>query len=95
MARTLGISEARRLLPQLVDEVARDGGRIDITRRGEPVVSIVRATHAASAKRSADDAHALPDALRAELACDPDDLPAVIRELRHRVGRPRKTRSRR
>jgi len=42
--RIMGISEARRLLPQIVTRVANEGGRVDITRRGAPMVAIVRAS---------------------------------------------------
>jgi prevent-host-death family protein len=85
MARTLSISEARRLLPQLVDEVSRDGGRVDITRRGKPTVSILRTAEVERTRRGAE----IPSALRVEFSFDPADLVDVIRELRSRIGHAR------
>jgi hypothetical protein len=39
---TAASAEARRLLPRLVDRIAREGGRVDVTGRGVPTVSVVR-----------------------------------------------------
>lgn len=85
MTKTVNISEARRLLPRIVEEVARDGGRVDITRRGEPMVSIVRSADLET-KAEAHPAGGLPPALRVEFICDPGELVSVIHELRARVG---------
>jgi prevent-host-death family protein len=87
VSKTISLSEARRLLPRLVDDVARDGGRIDITRRGEPMVSIVRSADLEPSP--AEHARSMPDALQVELVCDPAGLVDEIRDLRSRVGRPR------
>ena len=99
MTKTVNISEARRLLPRIVEEVAREGGRVDITRRGEPMVSIVRSSDLET-KTDATPTGVIPPALRVEFNCDPGELVSVIRELRARVGfareapKPRTRRSR-
>ena len=86
--KTMGITEARRLLPQIVAAVAREGGRVDITHRGEPRVSVVR-TEDLDRSAKTDDASLVPDALRVELNVTPDKLVERIHELRSRFGRPR------
>ncbi len=84
----MGVSEARRLLPHIVRTIADEGGRVDVTVRGEPRVSIVRATDAATVapSRSTRRGH---DALRVEFAVPPGTLVEVVRALRARIGRPR------
>ena len=87
MARNIGISEARRLLPSIVETIAREGGRIDITHRGEPRVSIVRTEdleHATHEDRSF--VLAPPDGFRVELNVPAADLVEVVRELRSRTA---------
>ncbi|MCC7535144.1 MAG: type II toxin-antitoxin system Phd/YefM family antitoxin [Deltaproteobacteria bacterium] len=86
MSRTIGVSEARRLLPRLVESVARDGGRVDITRRGQPSVSIVRT---ADLQRRAGAAPGVAPSLAVELRCTPDELLDAIRQLRADAGHPR------
>ena len=39
--RSLSLSEARRTLPTLADEVAEHGEEIVVTRRGKPVLRLV------------------------------------------------------
>ena len=86
--RTMGVSEARRLLPRIVRTIADEGGRVDVTMRGEPRVSIVRTSEFTRSMR--DDARsAVGDALRVEFAVPPDTLVDVVRALRARVARPR------
>jgi prevent-host-death family protein len=85
--RSLGVSEARRRLPHLVAEIAADGGRVDVTRRGRPLVTIVR-TSDLEAPRA--DARAIPAALAVDLLVPSETLVDVIRALRSRVGRPRR-----
>lgn len=75
------MSEARRRLPHLVQRVEREGGRVDITRRGEPVASIVRFRQPPARDKSS------RSALRVELAFDAKELPEIVRDLRRRVGR--------
>jgi DNA-binding response OmpR family regulator len=84
--RVLPVSEARRLLPKLVEQIAREGGRVDVTRRGQPAVTIMRTSDVAvrQAARSS-----RPAALGVELLVPEQDLVDVIRELRSRTGQPR------
>ena len=83
--RTLGVSEARRLLPQIVERIAEAGGRVDITRRGQVTVSIVRTADLKGRTRSAvaaqDDSYP-PAALRMELLVEADALDDAIRSGR-------------
>jgi prevent-host-death family protein len=85
MAKSISVSEARRLLPSIIDAVSKDGGRVDITRRGVPVASIVRTSELAGEgprfRQSSD--------LALDFGFDPAELVDVVRELRSRVGRPR------
>ena len=87
--RSMGVSEARRLLPQLVRTIADEGGRIDVTLRGEPRVSIVR-TEDVAGGRTRRRKTSLPEAARVEFLFPSEDLIDVIRDLRSRVGRPRR-----
>jgi hypothetical protein len=89
VTRRIGISEARRLLPALVKTIARDGGRIDITYRGEPRVSLLRISDIKGAKTARLKPRDLPAELRVQLSIPADDLADAIRELRGRQGRPR------
>jgi hypothetical protein len=82
MGRRLSVSEARRLLPEIVEGVARNGGRVDITRRGEASVSIVR-TSDLDAEPGTD------GALRVLFNFAPGDLIEVVRDLRSSIGKPR------
>ena len=86
--RRIGISEARRLLPELIKTIGADGGRIDITYRGEPRVSLLRISDV-KGKRGLSRAKGLPTALRVELLIPKEKLVDAIRELRGRQGRPR------
>jgi hypothetical protein len=88
--RRIGISEARRLLPDLVKTIGKDGGRVDITYRGEPRVSLLRVSDVkGSRKASRSGARSLPAELQVELSMPAGDLVEAIRELRGRQGRPR------
>ena len=90
--RTIGITEARRLLPSLVESVARDGGQVDITHRGKPLVSLVRTSDIPGRAR----ATSLGDAaLKVEMECSPDELFDAIRALRATTGSPRSLPARR
>ena len=86
MTRRISISEARRLLPQLVREVAADGGRVDITYRGKPQVSLLRVSDVKGSREAT--ASKLRDALEVELPDGPDALLVAIREVR-RANVPR------
>jgi hypothetical protein len=84
----MGVSEARRLLPRLVRTIATEGGRVDVTLRGRPQVSIVRTADMVG--KGAGGHRASPsDALRVEFVIPPRALVDAIRGLRRRVGRPR------
>jgi hypothetical protein len=85
--RTMGVSEARRLLPGLVESIASSGGRVDITRRGEPKVSLVR-TSDLERPRAPEDLTS-SSRLDVEFSFPPEELVEVVRELRSRLGRPR------
>ncbi|MBN1612454.1 MAG: type II toxin-antitoxin system Phd/YefM family antitoxin, partial [Polyangiaceae bacterium] len=87
VTRTLAITEARRLLPQLVDRIAREGGRVDVTRRGAPTVSIVRTE---DLERDGTAPLDIAEAAKVELLVEPEDLVTAIRELRSRVGTARR-----
>jgi antitoxin (DNA-binding transcriptional repressor) of toxin-antitoxin stability system len=89
VTRRIGISEARRLLPELVKVIAKDGGRIDITYRGEPRVSLLRVSDVRGSRPSPASARGLPPALQVELIMPADDLVDAIAELRGRQGQPR------
>jgi prevent-host-death family protein len=84
--RKLGVSEVRRRLPELVEAVARDGGRVDVTRRGESRVSIVRTADLDGAAKSS---RAVPAGLRVEFNFPSDRLVEVIRGLRAQWSGPR------
>jgi prevent-host-death family protein len=86
VAKSISVSDARKLLPSIIDSVSKDGGRVDITRRGVPVASIVRTSDLA------DDGHRSRQAsgLAVDFDFDPGDLVGVVRELRSRVGQPRR-----
>jgi prevent-host-death family protein len=86
VTRRISISEARRLLPQLVREVVADGGRVDITYRGKPQVSLLRVLDVKGS--GAATPRKLRDALKVELADGPEALLAAIREVR-RANVPR------
>ena len=90
----MGVSEARRLLPRLVRAISEEGGRVDVTLRGEPRVSIVRTEDIAGA-HAGRMRPSRPDVLRVEFAVPPAALVDVVRELRSRVGRPRTAGARR
>lgn len=83
--RRLGISEARRLLPSLVETIAAEGGRIDITRRGLPGVTLVRTSDL--------DVPSSTGALRVELVDPAEDLVDTVRALRARLGGARPAQS--
>ena len=85
--RIMGVSEARRLLPDLVESIATSGGRVDITRRGEPKVSLVR-TSDLEPQRAPEDAPS-SSRLEVEFNFPSEELVDVVRELRSRLGRPR------
>jgi len=87
--RKIAVSEARRLLPALVRSIARDGGRVDITYRGEPRVSLLRFSDVKSKSARQAEVRALPAALQVELSIPAGELVGAIRELRSRQGRPR------
>ena len=87
--RKIGISEARRLLPELVKTVDRDGGRVDITYRGEPRVSLLRISDVKGGRALRAGTRDLPAALQVELSIPANQLVDAIRELRGRQGRPR------
>jgi antitoxin (DNA-binding transcriptional repressor) of toxin-antitoxin stability system len=79
-SKRYNVSEARRLLPQLVRTIAAEGGRIDITHRGEPRVTLLRTSDVlAKAKPSS---AALPPALRVELSFPSEALPEILRGAR-------------
>ena len=86
MIRRISISDARRLLPQLVREVAADGGRVDITYRGNPQVSLMRVSDVKGSGEAT--ASKRRDALMVELAFGAESLLAAIREVR-RANVPR------
>jgi prevent-host-death family protein len=79
----LGVSEARQRLPEIVRRIARDGGRIDVTVRGRPRVSIVRTD---ILERRTGRGEAVPAALELRLNVPPGTLVDVIRDLRSSVG---------
>lgn len=88
--RTLGVSEARRLLPVIVQTIATEGGRVDVTVRGQPQVSIVRTRDLAERRAGQRASGSIaPDALRVEFVGPSERLVDVIRELRGRVGSAR------
>ena len=84
--RTLAVTEVRRRLPELVEQIARDGGRVDVTVRGQSRVSIVR-TEGLDRRRGR--AQGIPSVLTVRLNVPAADLVGVIRDLRSRVGEPR------
>jgi prevent-host-death family protein len=86
MTRRISISEARRLLPQLVREVATEGGRVDITYRGKPQVSLLRVADVKGKRDAGEGTQA--DALKVELTIPPEELLGAIREIR-RTHAPR------
>jgi prevent-host-death family protein len=85
VAKSVSVSEARKRLPGIIDAVSKDGGRVDITRRGVPVASIVRTRDIAQQEREPLRAASLA----VEFNFDPADLVDVVRGLRSRVGKPR------
>lgn len=68
-------------------EIAREGGRVDITYRGEPQVTLLRVADAKG--HGSRQTPGVPGALRIELACPEDDLVGEIRKLRQGQGHPR------
>jgi hypothetical protein len=86
--RQIGMSEARRLLPEIAAALERDGGRVDVTYRGHPRVSIVRTADLGAAPPSG--ATARSAALRVEFEVPAEDMVKTIRALRSRVGQARK-----
>lgn len=89
VARRVDVSEARRSLPELVRTVAKEGGRVDITYRGQSRVSLLRTSDLDSPLPRKRMSSALPSALEMQLAFAPAKLIEVIRALRTREGRPR------
>ena len=88
MKRTLGISEARKLLPQIVSAISRDGGRVDVTHRGRPSVSIVRTQDVSVGSRRGGNAPGVAD-LRVEFLQGAGRLRPEIKTLRARAGTAR------
>jgi len=86
MTRRISISEARRILPQLVREVAADGGRVDITYRGKPQVSLLRVADVKGRREGGVGTQV--DALKVELTLPSEALLGAIREIR-RAHAPR------
>lgn len=84
--RKLGVSEVRRRLPELVDAIARDGGRVDVTRHGAQRVSIVRT---ADLERTPRRSARVPAGLRVEFDFPSNRLIDVIRDLRAQWSGPR------
>jgi prevent-host-death family protein len=82
--RKLGLSEARRRLPELVRGIAKEGGHVDITYRGRPQARLMRVSDGAPLARAVVD-----DALRIELAVPQGDLLATVRALRGGHGQAR------
>ncbi len=89
-SRRIGVSEARRLLPELVKTIAEQGGHVDITHRGQPRVTLVR-TSDLSLNAAIHEPAAHARGLDVEFAVDAAALIDVIRELRGRVGSARST----
>jgi hypothetical protein len=89
----MGVSEARRRLPHIVRTIAGEGGRVDVTLRGQPQVSIVRTADVAS-ERARGRRKVVADVLRVEFLVPPGAIVDAIRDLRSRVGRPRGSRAR-
>lgn len=87
--RSLGVSEARRLLPQIVRTIAEEGGRVDVTVRGQPQVSIVRTADLTRHEHPARTAERLPAALGVEFVVPAEQLVSVVRELRAHLGTAR------
>lgn len=83
----LGVSEVRRRLPELVESIARDGGRVDVTCRGESRVSLVRTADLDGAGRSG--AAPIEPALRVEFAFPAVELIDVLQDARLEWGAPR------
>lgn len=74
----VGVTEARRRLPELVEQVASEGGRVDITRRGQVKVSLVRTSDLARATEA--------PAIRLEILIPSEDVEDAVKELRSRTG---------
>jgi len=89
VTRRLGISEARRLLPELVRSVAADGGRVDITYRGKAQVSLLRLADIKAPRTSKPARGKVDPALRIVLKVPDEDLIQVIRQLRATQGHAR------
>ena len=87
--RTLGISEARRLLPGLVRSVARDGGRVEITYRGKPEVVLLRVSDVKGRRAAQPSPLVMDPALRVVVSVPGGDLVGAIRELRATQGHAR------
>ncbi len=87
--RTLGISEARRLLPELVRSVAKDGGRVDITYRGRTQVSLLRLADVRGSRTPGAPHGEVDPSLRVVLKVPDQDLVKVIRQLRAVQGHAR------
>jgi hypothetical protein len=81
--RSIGVSEARRRLPAIVRTLAEEGGRVDVTLRGQPRVSIVRTADVAR-PRAGDRRPPGTEVLRVEFPGPPAAVLDAIRELRSR-----------
>lgn len=83
-SKRYNVGEARRLLPELVRTIASEGGRVDITHRGEARVTLLRTSDVhVKAKPSQ---LGLPRALRVELGFPAQQLQEVLREVRGQSG---------
>lgn len=87
--RRVTISEARRLLPSLVSQVARDGGRIEITRRGEPTVCLVRSpsAEASTERKGSPRASLIPKGCAIGLKVGVEQIEEDLRALRLETAR--------
>lgn len=88
---SLSISEARRLLPELVHRLAAEGGRVDVTCRGKPTVTLLRTSDVDRAARRATKDGGIPPELRIALAIDPDDVEVRIAALRSGSAKSRRS----
>jgi len=82
VTRRVGISEARRLLPELVRSVAAEGGRVDITYRGKAQVSLLRVSDIKGEPRGKTTSREIDPALRIRIKFPKDDLEEAIRQMR-------------
>jgi hypothetical protein len=81
MPRRIPISEARRTLPQLVKSIAAGGGRVDITYRGKPQVSLLRVS---DVRRAAHPVGLDDPALRVTLSFPAEQLAAELHAQRQK-----------